>query len=51
MDFISSRFLWYGGLAVMVLAAAAMLVCTAVFIYTGRRLSEKLEQEYGKPQD
>ncbi|WP_270810919.1 hypothetical protein [Hungatella effluvii] len=44
-----SEVLFYGGLAVMTAAAVLAALCSAVFIWTGRRLKKKLEQEYGKP--
>ena len=43
-----SNFLFYGGIVIM--AAAAMVICAVVFIFTGRKLKRKLEKEYGKPQ-
>ena len=45
-----SNFLFYGGLAIMAAAAAAMVICAVIFTVTGRKLKRKLEQEYGKPQ-
>lgn len=43
-----SEILLYGGLAVMAAAAAGAIVCAVVFVCTGRRIKEKLEQEYGR---
>lgn len=45
-----SELLFYGGLAVMAAAAAAMVICAVIFAVTGRKLKRRLEQEYGKPQ-
>ena len=45
-----SELLFYGGLAVMAAAAVLAVLCIALFRASGRKLREKLEQEYGKPQ-
>ncbi len=45
-----SELLFYGGIAMMITAAAASLPVGAVLVFTGRRLRRKMEQEYGKPQ-
>lgn len=45
-----SELFFYGGILIMILSAAAGLICTTVFSVTGRRLKEQLEKEYGKPE-
>ena len=45
-----SELLFYGGLVIMAAAVLAMVICTLIFTFTGRKLKRKLEQEYGKPQ-
>ena len=40
----------YGGIALMVLAVLVGLGCIVVFGITGRKIRNKLEKEYGKPQ-
>lgn len=45
----SSELLFYGGLAVMAAAAVLSVLGTVLFRVSGRKLREKLEQEYGKP--
>lgn len=46
---LSSDLLFYGGMAIMLVALAAGAICAVIFCITGRRLKQKLEQEYGKP--
>lgn len=46
-----SQWLFYGGLALMAAALILGLACLAVFIFTGRRLKKRLEEEYGKPRE
>ena len=46
--FSSSELLFYGGVAVMALAALGGVTATIVFTLSGRRLRRKLEQEFGK---
>lgn len=46
----SSALLFGGGIALMCAAAILAVVCMIVFCTTGRRLKNKLEQEYGKPE-
>lgn len=41
----------YGGIALMVLAVLVGLGCIVVFGITGREIRNKLEKEYGKPQN
>lgn len=45
----SSELWFYGGIAAMAASAVMGLACMAVFIFTGRRIRKKLEQEYGSP--
>ncbi len=45
-----SEWLFWGGIAVMTVSAVLMVLCVAVFLFTGGRIRKKLEQEYGKPQ-
>ena len=45
-----SELLFYGGLVIMAAAVLAMVICTVIFTFAGRKLKRKLEQEYGKPQ-
>ena len=42
-----SELLFYGGLVIMAAAVLAMVICTVIFTFTGRKLKRKLEQEYG----
>lgn len=50
MDSLScSQWLFYGGIAAMTAAGILAVICISVFVFTGRRLKKKLEQEYGKP--
>lgn len=42
---------FYGGIALMVLAVLVGLGCIVVFCITGKRIRNKLEKEYGKPQN
>lgn len=46
----TSETLFWGGIAVMVLAAVLMLLGLLIFRITGKRLRRKLEEEYGKRQ-
>lgn len=43
-----SELLFYGGLAIMVIAVLLAMVCAVLFRLSGRRLKKKLEQEYGE---
>lgn len=43
-----SEILFYGGIAIMLLAAAVAALSAVVFIFCGRRLKRKLEEEFGK---
>ena len=43
-----SELLFYGGIALMALAAAAAVVAAVVLRLSGSRLGARLEQEYGK---
>lgn len=45
-----SEILCYGGLAVMAASVAAALLCAVIFSITGKKLKEKLMQEYGEQQ-
>lgn len=47
---LKGELLLYGGLGAITLAVLGALLCTIIFFFTGRRLKEKLEKEYGKPQ-
>lgn len=49
MGLSGSESLFYGGIAVMAAAVAAGILCAVIFHMTGRKLKQKLEQEYGKP--
>ncbi len=48
-DLSGSELLFYIGIAVMVFSTVIEVLCISVFMFTGRKLKEKLEQEYGKP--
>lgn len=48
-DLSGSQLLFYGGIAVMILAAMLAGVCAVFFAIQGKRLGKRLEQEYGKP--
>lgn len=45
----SSEMIFYGGIAVMAAALAGSILCSILFHTAGRKLEQKLEQEYGKP--
>lgn len=45
-----SELLLYGGFAIMVVTALLTALCIVVFVFTGRKLKMRLEQEYGKEQ-
>lgn len=45
----SGEILLYGGLAGMGIAVVLALAAAVVFAVTGRKLAEKLEEDYGKP--
>ncbi len=45
----SSELLFYGGIVVMGMTAILTVVCTVIFIISGKRLKKILEREYGKP--
>lgn len=42
-----SELLFYAGIAVMCLTAAAALACVAVFKISKRKINKTLEKEYG----
>lgn len=44
-----SEWLLYGGIGMMILAVSLTAICIVVFILTGKKLRQKLEEEYGKP--
>lgn len=46
-----NEMLFYGGVALMALAAAASVIALVVFSVSSRRLQKKLEEEYGKRKD
>lgn len=48
-DLLLSEKILYGGIAVMVLAVVLAVVFIIIFSITGRKIQNKLEQEYGKP--
>lgn len=50
LDLSRSELLLYGGIAIMVVAVISAIVCIGIFNYTGRKLKQKIEQEYGKIQ-
>ncbi|MCI8886476.1 MAG: hypothetical protein HFG70_00150 [Hungatella sp.] len=43
------QWLFWGGIAVMSVAAVLAAAGMIIFTLTGRRIKKKLEQEYGKP--
>lgn len=43
-----SELLFYGGIGIMVTAAAAAFPCIIIFRHRGKRLKERLKQEYGE---
>ena len=43
-----SGLLFYGGLIVMGIAVLAALISAGILLYTGRKLRNRLEEEYGK---
>lgn len=45
----SSEIIFYGGITVMAATCVLAVICIIVFTLTGKRLKERLEQEYGKP--
>lgn len=46
-----NEMLFYSGVALMALAAAAAVIALAVFSISGRRLQKRLEEEFGKQKD
>ena len=44
----NSELLFYGGIGIMATAAAAALPCIIIFRHKGKKLKEKLKQEYGE---
>ncbi len=48
-DLLLSEKILYGGIAVMALAVVLAVVFIIIFSITGRKIKNKLEQEYGKP--
>ena len=46
---VESEWLFYGGIGMMAAAAVMALISVLVFSVTGKKLKQKLEQEYGKP--
>lgn len=49
MAFVSeSEMLFYGGLAAMAVSAVLAAAGAGVFMWTGRRLRARLEEEYGR---
>lgn len=49
-DLSGSELLFYGGIAMMGISLVLIIIFAIAFGCTGRKLKEKLEQEYGKPQ-
>jgi len=49
VGFSVSELIFYGGIVVMAAACVLAVVCAIIFTITGKRLKERLEQEYGKP--
>lgn len=45
---LESEFWLYGGIAIMAAVCVLAVLCTVIFVITGKRLKRKLEQEYGK---
>lgn len=43
-----SELLFYGGIAVMLLAVVAAVLASVLFAVSGRHLQRKLEEEFGK---
>lgn len=49
MFFMSeSEMLFYGGIAIIAVTALLSLLCVEVFTFTGKKIREKIEREYGK---
>lgn len=46
-----SELFLYGGIALMGAVSVMAVVCIGIFIFTGRRLKKKLEEEYGSPRN
>lgn len=44
-----SDILFLTGIVFMAAASMTAIICVVVFTLTGRKLRERLEQEYGKP--
>jgi hypothetical protein len=47
-DFSGSELLFYGGIAIMILAAVLAVLCIVIFAFTGKNLRKKLNEEYGE---
>lgn len=50
IEFMSFELLFYGGIAVMLLAGLFFTVQTIVFLMKRMQISRKLDEEYGQPQ-
>lgn len=44
-----SEVLFYGGIGMMVVCVVLAVCCLVLFVFSGRKLKRKLEEEYGKP--
>lgn len=49
LNLSSAELLFNAGLAIMAIALILTGICVAAFILSGRKLKEKLIQEYGEP--
>lgn len=48
--YMSFELLFYGGIAVMLLAGVFFIIQTIVFLVNRIHISRKLDEEYGQPQ-
>lgn len=48
-DILESEMFLYAGIAIMVISALAALSVGIMFAMKGKKLRQKLEEEYGKP--
>lgn len=48
MNSLNSEILFWGGIAVMIVALMLLLLCGVIFFITGKKIKKTLEHEYGK---
>jgi hypothetical protein len=51
LELSESQLIFYIGIAIMAACIVAAIILTVIFLIKGKRLKNKLEQEYGRPED